>query len=102
MGRPGYREAARFWFDSDVQKGKGGKGSDSEKTTIMFGNLPKNKAFTAGHLLKLLEGKGFDAGKKIDFFYMPVDFRTYINKGFAFVNFCDREDALKCKQYDVL
>ena len=99
MGRPGYRGgAARFWFDSDVQKGKGGKGSDSEKTTIMFGNLPKNKAFTAGHLLKLLEGKGFDAGKKIDFFYMPVDFRTYRNEGFAFVNFRDREDALKCAQ----
>jgi len=61
-----------------------------EVTTIMVKNLP-NRVHVED-LVEKLEGLGF-AGR-CDYVYMPMDWQTHANKGFAFANFKTAEDAL--------
>jgi len=54
----------------------------SGTTTVMLRNIPNR--YTPEELLKDMDGRGFDGA--IDFFYLPTDFNTKKNKGYAFVN----------------
>ncbi|KAM7482654.1 hypothetical protein LguiB_007237 [Lonicera macranthoides] len=69
---------------------------DEEKTTVMIKNIP-NK-YTRELLVKFLENHCLTENQKnasseegivsaFDFIYLPMDFRTGVNKGYAFVNF---------------
>ncbi|KAL5205749.1 hypothetical protein ABZP36_033958 [Zizania latifolia] len=74
------------------------RASEFAATTVMIRNIP-NK-FMKGRLMAILDqhcaeengklrsrGGGCTVAKsEYDFFYVPVDFRTHCNKGYAFVN----------------
>jgi len=60
-----------------------------ERTTIMLRNIPN--AYSPSMLVELLELSGFRC--KFDFVYLPIDFRTGVNLGYAFVNLASNIDA---------
>ncbi|KAF4756650.1 hypothetical protein FOZ63_010157 [Perkinsus olseni] len=64
---------------------------NSMKTTVMLRNIP-NK-YTQRMLLEVLADEGF--ADKVDFFYLPIDFRNKCNVGYAFINLCSHEYALQ-------
>ncbi|KAF4650546.1 hypothetical protein FOL46_000908 [Perkinsus olseni] len=64
---------------------------NSMKTTVMLRNIP-NK-YTQRMLLEVLAEEGFT--DKVDFFYLPIDFRNKCNVGYAFINLCSHEYALQ-------
>ncbi|CAE7317929.1 ybeQ [Symbiodinium natans] len=59
-----------------------GVATPKTKTTVMLRNLPNN--YTRSMVLNLLNQEGFKG--KIDFLYLPVDFRSKAGLGYAFVN----------------
>jgi hypothetical protein len=59
------------------------------RTTMMLRNVPSE--YTRADLLGLIDQKGFNG--LYDLFYMPVDFQTELNHGYAFINFGKRETA---------
>ncbi|WOK95164.1 protein MEI2-like 2 [Canna indica] len=86
-------------------------GSKNKTTTVMIKNLP-NK-FTDEVLLKILDehcskenrkldqtasGLG-DGASEFDFLYLPIDFETGSNKGYAFVNFTSATGAWRLHNY---
>merc|ERR1711924_493968 len=68
----------------DVQAAK------DARTTMIMRNLPNN--YSRKMVLELLDSHGL-AGK-YNFFYLPIDFQTESNLGYAFVNLVSNADAL--------
>jgi RNA recognition motif-containing protein len=60
-----------------------------DRTTVMVRNIPNS--YTSSSLIELFEAKGHYA--KFDFVYLPIDFRTGVNLGYAFVNLISNMDA---------
>ncbi|CAI8616902.1 unnamed protein product [Vicia faba] len=67
---------------------------DGDETTVMIKNVPSK--YTRDMIVKFLENhcmvenaKDKENGQEntFDFVYLPIDFRTGLNKGYAFVNF---------------
>jgi len=54
------------------------------RTTVMLRNIPNN--YSRPMLLRLLDNEGFSA--MYDFVYLPIDFKTQLSLGYAFVNLC--------------
>lgn len=69
-------------------------GSDI-RTTIMMRNIPN--AYTSSSFVELLDANGFWGS--YDFVYLPIDFRTHVNLGYAFINFVSNTDAQNFKNY---
>ena len=60
-------------------------------TTYMIRNIPTR--FTSVTFVRLLEDYGF--GDTFNFFYLPMDFRSGKNMGYAFINFYDPEVGVR-------
>jgi hypothetical protein len=64
------------------------------KSTLMLRNIP-NK-FTRDQLVKIIMLKmGNTSGSSFDFFYLPTDFRSKCNFGYAFINMTSAEHVDK-------
>jgi len=63
--------------------------AELDRTTVMMKNIP-NK-YTQDSVMDLIHRKGFKAS--YDFLYLPIDFRSKSNMGYAFINFSTPEDA---------
>lgn len=53
-----------------------------ERTTVMLRNIPNN--YTRQFFIELLDAEGFAC--QYDFIYLPTDFKSRANLGYAFVN----------------
>eukprot|EP00547_Thalassionema_nitzschioides_P017591 CAMPEP_0194246802 /NCGR_PEP_ID=MMETSP0158-20130606/15609_1 /TAXON_ID=33649 /ORGANISM="Thalassionema nitzschioides, Strain L26-B" /LENGTH=872 /DNA_ID=CAMNT_0038982795 /DNA_START=81 /DNA_END=2699 /DNA_ORIENTATION=- len=62
------------------------------RTSLMVRNIP-NK-YTQQMLLSEFTDNGHGPGK-IDFFYLPIDFKNKCNRGYVFVNFVDCRDIVQ-------
>lgn len=60
-----------------------------DRTTIMMRNIPN--VYSSQLLVELLEMSGFSG--RFDFAYLPIDFRSGVNLGYAFVNLLSNNDA---------
>jgi len=65
------------------------------RTSLMVRNIP-NK-YTQQMLLAEFAENGHGPGK-IDFFYLPIDFKNKCNRGYAFINFVDFRDIIPFHQ----
>merc|ERR1712151_1163186 len=70
--------------DSDADRKVEGR----RRTTAMMRNIPNT--YTRANLLKLLDQQGFLGS--YDLLYLPVDFQTDLNHGYAFINFTTTEN----------
>ncbi|CAI9755924.1 unnamed protein product [Fraxinus pennsylvanica] len=65
----------------------------SGKTTVMIKNIPNQ--FRRDDMLEFLDQHCQMYTLKYDFFYLPMDFRSKDNLGYAFVNFTNAAGAIK-------
>mmetsp|Transcript_56889 Transcript_56889/g.123079 ORF Transcript_56889/g.123079 Transcript_56889/m.123079 type:complete len:341 (-) Transcript_56889:155-1177(-) len=66
----------------------------SQKTTVMLRNLPDG--FSREEVMDILKAEGF--GNRVDFIYVPMNFRNKASFGYAFVNLVSPEAAEKCRE----
>jgi hypothetical protein len=70
--------------------GKVGSARSDQRTTVMMRNLPTT--FSRARLIDLLNSKGFSG--QFDLIYLPIDFGSACNLGYAFVNMTTHQQAL--------
>jgi len=61
------------------------------RTTVMMRDIPNS--YSSNGLIELFAAAGFQG--TYDFVYLPIDFRTNMSLGYAFVNFVSSWDALQ-------
>ncbi|CAE6935575.1 ML3 [Symbiodinium sp. CCMP2592] len=66
-------------------------GPRTQRTTVMLRNLPNN--YTRNMVCTMMDKEGFKGC--YDFIYLPIDFRSKANLGYAFVNLVDEPQALE-------
>jgi len=64
-------------------------------TTVMLRNVPN--VYNRGMLVDMLNSEGFAA--KFDFLYCPIDFKTHVGLGYAFVNMTSPQEAQRMRQH---
>lgn len=66
-----------------------------QRTTLMFRNLPKS--YTRSPFLEVIDAEGF-AGT-YEFVYLPTDFESCGNSGYAFISFITHDEATRAKKH---
>lgn len=66
-----------------------------QRTTVMFRNLPKS--YTRTPFLEVIDAEGF-AGT-YEFVYLPTDFESRGNSGYAFISFNSHEEASRATNH---
>lgn len=69
-------------------------GSD-QRTTVMFRNLPKS--YTRTPFLEVIDAEGFTG--TYEFVYLPTDFESCGNSGYAFISFTTHDEATRAKTH---
>ncbi|XP_024015015.1 protein terminal ear1 [Eutrema salsugineum] len=80
--------------------------NDAHITTVMLRNIPNE--YTREMMIDFMDMHCEEANKNenneesppisaYDFFYLPIDFKSGLNRGYAFVNFINKEAVLKFK-----
>lgn len=67
----------------------------SDRTTLMLRNLPND--YDRSMLLSLFDKEGFKG--QYDFVYLPLDFASAANLGYAFINMVSHQDAERFRVY---
>ncbi|KAL8134132.1 hypothetical protein AgCh_009269 [Apium graveolens] len=62
-----------------------GDACDTQNTSVMMRNIPNQ--YSRDELMKFLDKCCAKYKLEYDFLYLPIDFRTQQNKGYAFINF---------------
>jgi len=84
-------KATRSVPEPEIGKMESADGSSSDqRTTVMMRNLPTT--FSRARLIDLLNSKGFSG--QFDLIYLPIDFGSACNLGYAFVNMTTHQQAL--------
>ncbi|KAK9831621.1 hypothetical protein WJX74_002914 [Apatococcus lobatus] len=83
-------DPVQYQFDPEEPSRKGA----GARRTLMIRNIP-NK-YTQAMLLEMLDSHSRDL---YDFFYLPVDFKNRCNLGYAFVNFPNAADTIRCYEH---
>jgi len=65
------------------------------QTTVMMRNIPGE--YARADLLGLIDQQGFNG--LYDLVYLPVDFRTELNQGYAFINLTTAENAERFRDH---
>merc|ERR1712066_1035458 len=85
--------ASTCGFMSEADESNDGEISVDEdelrRTTVMMRNIPLE--YSRADLLGLIDQQGFSG--LYDLVYLPVDFRTELNQGYAFINFTTAENT---------
>merc|ERR1719414_515535 len=70
-----------WWNGTALQGQSTQKGPDDVRTMVMLRNVPHR--YARAMLLELLAKMGF--GSALEFLYLPIDFRSGLSVGFAYV-----------------
>merc|ERR1711959_13665 len=68
---------------------------EHERTTVMLRNIPNG--YSSDMLKEMLDTAGFLG--EYDFLYLPMDFQTGVNIGYAFVNSVEHEAAIRLMEH---
>jgi len=86
-------EEGRSMDESSLRSSSKGDAPDEvQLTTVMFKNIPND--YNRSMVMELLDQTGFKT--RYDFLYLPMDFRSQCNFGYAFINFVSEADAETC------
>eukprot|EP00929_Paragymnodinium_shiwhaense_P100452 TRINITY_DN6278_c0_g1_i1.p1 TRINITY_DN6278_c0_g1~~TRINITY_DN6278_c0_g1_i1.p1 ORF type:complete len:427 (+),score=121.04 TRINITY_DN6278_c0_g1_i1:185-1465(+) len=82
---------ASFASEDDPKLREEALRTSTAPTTVMMRNIPNN--YSRDLLLSLVDELGFEG--TYDMVYLPVDFKTEVGLGYAFLNFAEHEAAAK-------